>query len=260
MSSRLPFCRFPRVSVKALIAFVIQTAELGRALSSDFVTGLACMSRLALATRIPRSTTSSTPIEPPLAPSSFPRPPLLAIILGSCLQPSNRRLRVHMPILNMSFLLFIQPPHSESLHRYLPTTRLYIRITLVLPTLPSTRPADLTYQIQLSYTDHHTSHAARIRFLIACADLADFSTPCLTGLDSLLDRPRLVGRHRTSLLRSTGLWARRQDLGSRPRRVSGMGWRWREKLAKEQGILLKRSIQVGEAASNDQELESGFDD
>ncbi|KAF8597215.1 hypothetical protein BDV93DRAFT_562540 [Ceratobasidium sp. AG-I] len=91
---------------ESLMAFAIQTTELDRSSSSDFVTGLACLSTLALATRMPRSTTSSTSIEPPVAPSSFPRPrPLLpAILLDSCLQLSNRRRRAHKLTSYISFL------------------------------------------------------------------------------------------------------------------------------------------------------------
>ncbi|KAF8595343.1 hypothetical protein BDV93DRAFT_106657 [Ceratobasidium sp. AG-I] len=106
MSSRLPFFRSRQIPVKGLIAFAIQTTELGRSSSLNFVTRLACLSALTSATRIPRSTTSSTPVEPPLAPSSFPRPRplLLTIILGSCLQPSDRRRGMHTLILIISFL------------------------------------------------------------------------------------------------------------------------------------------------------------
>ncbi|KAF8594271.1 hypothetical protein BDV93DRAFT_176246 [Ceratobasidium sp. AG-I] len=195
MSSRLPFFRSRQIPVKGLIAFAIQTMELGRSSSPDFATRLACLSTLALAPRIPRSTTSSTPVEPPLAPSSFPRPrPLLpTIILGSCLQPSNRRRGVHTLILIISFLVFIQPSHSESLHRHLPTTHLCIRITLSLPTLRSTCPANMAYLIQSPYRVHHTSGAARIPFVLAFTDISGSSTPCL-------DTPRPVGTHRRSLL------------------------------------------------------------
>ncbi|KAF8597153.1 hypothetical protein BDV93DRAFT_38406 [Ceratobasidium sp. AG-I] len=104
------------------------------------------------------------------------------------------------------YILFMTGIHSTTTRTPCPAicqhNSLHIRIILVLPTLPPTRSADLAHLIRLRYTDHHhTSHAARICFLLACADLAAPSTPCLAGLGSCHDTPRHIGTHRRSLPR-----------------------------------------------------------
>lgn len=97
--------------------------------------------------------------------------------------------------LNISFLVFIQPLHSDSLHRYLPTTRLCIRITLVLPTLPSTRSADMAYlsSIAVQSSPHFArrpcSFSAGVhrspRFLHAVSRWAGLLPRCASCWDTL---------------------------------------------------------------------------
>ncbi|KAF8593788.1 hypothetical protein BDV93DRAFT_612110 [Ceratobasidium sp. AG-I] len=194
--------------------------------------GQACLSTLASATRIPRSTTSSTLIKP--------RP-----------QASRAHAYIdHLVHIRCSFNHAIRFLYTAIYLQHNPSTR----IALALATLPSTWPADLTYQIQLSYTDQHTSHAARIRFLIARVDLANPPRRASLGWTSALIHLVMLGH--------IGGHYRGRPVHGRGGRIWKLGAGYGVGAAHRAGWddLRDGLALVGKAASEDQEPELGFEE